>query len=241
MKIMRQCGNAIQIWNNKYMITKKPFLLSASIICANSLDLKTDIQKLEDGGIDYLHFDIMDGAFVPRLGLFPEMLASIKTITKIPISVHLMIENPDNFIPIFINAGADMIIIHAESTRHLDRSIRLIKKAGIKVGVALNPATSLSVIDYVLDDIDLIMLMAINPGLIGHALIPGTFKKISDLKNKLRNYPNILIEIDGGVTFKSAPDMIKSGANMLVCGSSTIFRPEGNIAKKTTELRQLLK
>lgn len=223
------------------MIPKKTFLLSASIICANTLDLKKDIKQLEDGEIDYLHFDIMDGAFVPRLGLFPEMLASIKTITKIPISVHLMIEHPDNFIPIFANAGADMIIIHAESTRHLDRSIRLIKNAGVKAGVALNPATPLSAIDYVLDNIDLVMLMAINPGIIGHALIPGTLKKISDLKNKLCDYPNILIEIDGGVTFKSAPDMIKFGANMLVCGSSTIFRPGENIAKKITELRQLLK
>lgn len=223
------------------MIPKKTFLLSASIICANTLDLKKDIQQLEDGEIDYLHFDIMDGAFVPRLGLFPEMLASIKTITKIPISVHLMIEHPDNFIPIFANAGANMIIIHAESTRHLDRSIRLIKNAGVKAGVALNPATPLSVIDYVLDNIDLVMLMAINPGLIGHALIPGTLKKISDLKNKLCDYPNILIEIDGGVTFKSAPDMIKMGANMLVCGSSTIFRPEELISKKIKELRQLLK
>lgn len=223
------------------MISKKTFLLSASIICANTLDLKTDIRQLEDGGIDYLHFDVMDGAFVPRLGLFPEMLASIKTITKIPISAHLMIEHPDDFIPIFANAGADMIIIHAESTRHMDRSIRLIKNAGTKAGVALNPATPLSVLDYVLDDIDLVMLMAINPGIVGHQLIPGTLKKISDIKNKLRDYPNILIEIDGGVTFKSAPDMIKIGANMLVCGSSTIFKPGRPISKKIKELRQLLK
>lgn len=223
------------------MTPKKHFLLSASIICANALDLKKDIQQLEDGGIDYLHFDIMDGAFVPRLGLFPEMLASVKAVTKIPITAHLMIENPDNFIPAFARAGADIIIIHAESTKHLDRSIRLIKNMGIKAGVALNPATPLSFIDYVLDEIDLVMLMAINPGIVGHQLIPGTLKKISDLKNKLRYYPHILIEIDGGVTFKSAPDMIKMGANMLVCGSSTIFKPGKPISKKIKELRQLLK
>jgi len=223
------------------MTSKKTFLLSASIICANALDLKADIRQLEDGDVDYLHFDIMDGAFVPRLGLFPEMIASIKAISKIPISAHLMIEHPDNFIPAFAKAGADMIIIHAESTRHLDRSIRLVKNIGVKAGVALNPATPLSVIDYVLDNIDLVMLMAINPGIVGHALIPGAMKKISDLKNKLRDYPNVLIEIDGGVTFKSAPDMIKMGANMLVCGSSTIFKPGELISKKIKELRQLLK
>lgn len=219
---------------------KEKIFLSASIICANLLNLEADIKCLEKSGIDYLHFDVMDGQFVPRLGLFPEMLSAIKKITKIPIDVHLMIENPDNYIPAFINAGASIVAVHVESTPHLNRSLRLIKSLGAKAGVVLNPATSLSVLDYILDDIDLIMLMAINPGVVGHKLIPNSLKKISDLKKKIKNYPNMLIEVDGGVSFESTKNMVKAGANMLVCGSSTIFKPNEPIDKQIQDLRQLI-
>lgn len=218
----------------------KKTLISASIICANSVDIKSDIKQLEKGGVDCIHFDVMDGNFVPRLGLFPEMLTAIKKVTKIPVDVHLMIDNPDNFIPAFINAGADMISVHSEGNNHLDRSIRLIKSMGAKAGVVLNPATSLSVLDYVLDDIDLVLLMAINPGIVDHKLIPNTIQKIADLKKKLRTHPNILIEIDGGVTFESALSMVKAGADMLVCGSSTIFKPDQSISLKIREFRKIL-
>lgn len=218
----------------------KKTLLAASLVCANPLDLQSDIKELEKAGIDYIHFDVMDGNFVPRLGLFPEILTSLKKITKIPVDVHLMIANPDNFIPAFIQAGADIVVVHAESTAHLDRSIRLIKNLGAKAGVALNPATPLSVLDYVLDDIDMVMLMAINPGILGHKLIPISMKKIADLKKRLHKHPKILIEIDGGVTFESAKTMVKNGADMLVCGTSTIFKPDQSITTKVKELRKTL-
>ncbi len=216
-------------------------LLSASIICANLLELKNDLRQLEKSGIDHIHFDVMDGTFVQRLGLLPEVLIGIKKVVKVPVDVHLMIENPDSFIPAFINAGADIITVHAESTRHLGRSIRLIKSLGARAGVALNPATPLSVLDYVLDDIDLVMIMAINPGIVGHKLIPAAIEKITHLKSNLANHPNILIEVDGGVTIESAPSMVRAGATMLVCGSATIFKANRPISSGIKKLRTILK
>jgi ribulose-phosphate 3-epimerase len=216
----------------------KPYKLAASLICANTLDLKSEIRSLEKGGIDFIHFDVMDGNFVPRLGLHPEILKAVKSMTKIPVDVHLMIENPDFFIPELIKAGADIIVVHAESTKHLHRSIKIIRDAGIKAGVALNPGTPLSVLDYVLEDIDLVMLMAINPGIVGHKLIPRALEKISELKAKLADYPKMIIEIDGGVTPESAPEMISRGANLLVCGTSIIFKPDMPVGKKLKEARK---
>ncbi len=216
----------------------KPYKLAASLICADILDLKSEIRSLEKGGVDYLHFDVMDGSFVPRLGLHPEIISAIKSISKLPIDVHLMIDNPDFFIPELIKAGADIIVVHAESTKHLHRSIKLIRDGGAKAGVALNPGTSLSVLDYLLDDINLVMLMAINPGIVGHKLIPRALDKISELKEKLEKYPNMIIEIDGGVTPESAPNMINRGANLLVCGTSIIFKPNVDLSKKVKEVRK---
>lgn len=222
------------------MNKKTNYKISASLICANMLDLKSDIKALETGGIDYMHFDVMDGNFVPRLGLHSEMLAEIKTITNIPVDVHLMINNPEKYIPDFIKAGGDTIIVHAESTKHLHYAIKKISDSGARAGVALNISTPLNVLDYILDDINLVLLMAINPGIVGHKLIPKTIDKISDLKKKLKNHPDIVIEIDGGVNKESAPSMIKVGANVIVCGSSLIFKKGKNISKQTKEFKSLL-
>jgi len=219
-------------------INNKKFLLSASLVCADFLNLRADISALEKGGADFIHFDVMDGNFVPRLGLFPEMLKAVKSVTKTPVDVHLMINDPEKYIPDFAAAGADIITIHVESTNHADHAVRMIKKLGLKAGVALNPGTSLHTLDYFLDDIDLVMLMAINPGIVGHKIIEKTFDKIANLKTKLADKPNMLIEIDGGVTFETAPKMMAAGANMLVCGSGTIFRPhEDTIDNKLKALR----
>lgn len=220
--------------------TKNNYALSASLVCANMSDLRGEIQKLEKGGIDYIHFDVMDNQFVPRFGLFPEMLQEIKKITHIPVDVHLMVNNPELAIEAFAKAGADYIVIHVEATSHVHHVLKSIKKLGVKAGVALNPGTSLSTLDYILNDIDMVVLMAINPGILGHKLIPEMINKISELKAKLKKYPNILIEIDGGVTFESAPEMVKRGAHMLVCGTSTIFKPEGDVDIKIKELKKLL-
>jgi ribulose-phosphate 3-epimerase len=205
------------------------------------LNLKNDITELKKGKIDYIHFDVMDGIFVPRYGLHPEILQEMRTLTKIPVDVHMMVINVEPYIGIFAQAQANIFTFHAESHLHADRTIKLIKKSGMKAGIALNPATPLSVLDYILDDIDLILLMAINPGIVGHKLIPGMMEKIKHLKQKIKNHPNIIIEIDGGVTPESAPLMIENGANMLVCGSSTIFKPPTAINIKIKELHKSIK
>ena len=213
-------------------------IISPSLLSADFGNLQAACEMINASEAEWLHFDVMDGSFVPRLGLHPEIISAIKSISKLPIDVHLMIDNPDFFIPELIKAGADIIVVHAESTKHLHRSIKLIRDGGAKAGVALNPGTSLSVLDYLLDDINLVMLMAINPGIVGHKLIPRALDKISELKEKLEKYPNMIIEIDGGVTPESAPNMINRGANLLVCGTSIIFKPNVDLSKKVKEVRK---
>lgn len=241
MRLTILCGLDILIWNNMKNIKKnKKTMLSASLVCADMMNIQGELLKLEKGGIDYIHFDVMDNQFVPRFGLHPEILQSIKKNTKIPIDVHLMVNNPENAIPTFIQAGADIIVFHIEATAHAHRLIKQIKNTGIKAGIAINPATNLDVLDYLLEDIDMVMLMAINPGILGHKLIPEMMKKISDLNVKLKNHKHIIKAIDGGVSFDSAQEMVKRGANFLVCGTSTIFKPEGDVEVKIGELKKHL-
>lgn len=216
------------------------YQLSASIICADLLNLEKEVDLLNIGKIDRIHFDVMDGVFVPRYGLPPEILKQIHSKKNIPITVHMMVQDPESYIEVIAKAGANALVFHIEPVFHVSRVLKKIKDAGMKAGVALNPATPLSVLDYVLSDVDLIMLMAINPGIVGHKLIPETLGKISDLKNKLKNYPDIKIEIDGGVTFESAPQMIKNGADILVCGNSTIFKPDERVDQKIKKLREAI-
>ena len=212
---------------------KNKYYLSASLICANQINLEKDIKLLEKGKIDYLHFDTMDGNFVPRYGMYPEQLSAIKKITDIPVDVHLMIEEPQRYVDEFITAGADIIAVHPESCKHLHYTLKKIKDGGVKSGVVLNFATPLSVLDYILDYVDMVELMAINPGIVGHKIIPEIYKKISDLKKIIVNSgKNIIIEIDGGVSPDTAPELIKAGADMLVCGTSSIFKPDITVDKK---------
>lgn len=218
----------------------KNYQLSASIICADLLNLQHEIKSLEKAKIDRIHFDVMDGIFVPRYGLPPEMVKSIKSVSNIPITIHLMVQDPEPYIDVFAKAGADTFAFHIEPVFHANRVIKKILDSGMKAGVALNPATPLTILDYVLSDIDLVMLMAINPGILGHKLIPSMLEKIKDLKKILNDYPNIKIEIDGGVTLESAPKMVKNGADILVCGSSTIFKPEERVDKRIRDLRRMI-
>lgn len=216
------------------------YQLSASIICADLGNLTAQVKLLDKAGIDYIEVDVMDGIFVPRYGLPPEIIRQIRTTSSTPIIAHMMVQNPESYIEVFIEAGADMIIVHLEPLQHIHRVIKTIKDQGAKVGVAINPATPLSVLDYILDDIDLVMLMGINPGIVGHKLIKSTYKKIVDLKEKLSEYPNIKIQIDGGVNLESGPKMVKLGADILVCGTSTIFNPPQKVDQKTKEFRQII-
>lgn len=218
------------------------FKLSASLICADILHLEQEIELINKSGCEYIHCDIMDGIFVPRFGLFPEILTHIKKLTKLPLDVHLMTVNPEQYLSVFYEAGADIINVHVEACTHLHRTISQIKKLGIQAGVTLNPATSLTGLDYILDDVDIIQLMAINPGIVGHKLINSMINKISDLKQKIHSCgKDILIEIDGGVSPESAALMLQNGADILVCGSSTIFKPDIPIDVKTQEFISQLK
>ncbi len=225
------------------MLKKKirKYKLSASIICGHPLKLADDLALLEKGKIDQIHFDVMDGIFVPRYGLYPELIRSIKQFTKIPVDVHFMTEDPTKYLPTFIDAGSDKIAVHVESCTHLHHTIKTIRDSGVKAGVVLNFDTSLTVLDYILEDLDFVELMAINPGIVGHKIIPRIFSKIADLKEKIKKTgKKIDIEIDGGVTFESAADMVKAGATVLVCGTSVIFNKEKPINTKIKELRSVI-
>lgn len=219
-----------------------PVKLAVSIICSNMLNLKRDLFLIEKGGADYIHFDVMDGHFVPRLGLYPEVLKSIKKMSKLPVDVHLMISEPEPYLEIFAKAGADIICIHPEACDHFPKTLQSIKKLGIKAGVVLNPTTPLEVLDHILDEIDLIMIMAINPGIVGHKLIKSTFGKISDLRKKINANAkqDIIIAVDGGVTFDTSPELVRHGAEMLICGSSTVFNQVDPIDKMILKLRNTI-
>lgn len=223
------------------MNTQKKYLLSASLVCANMLELDSEVERIVAGGADTIHFDVMDGVFVPRFGLHPEMLAAVRKKTTLPVNAHFMTVEPEQYVKLFIDSGATFVTVHAEACTHLHRTLSAIKKNGGKAGVALTHATPLSALDYILDDIDLIMLMAINPGIVGHKLIPSAIGKIADLRKKLgEQYKHIIIEIDGGVTAESAPKMLDAGANMLVCGSSTIFKSDNPVDVKIKEFKKHL-
>jgi ribulose-phosphate 3-epimerase len=211
---------------------KKKYL-AASLICTDPLNIERDLIELNEGNVDFIHFDVMDGQFVPRYGLYPEILTSLKRITAIPVDVHMMVDNPEDYIDDFFKAGATYYCVHVEATNHLHRLIKKIRDKGMKPGVALNPATPISSLEWVIKEIDMVVLMAINPGIVGHKLIPEMIEKIK----KVREYANsagnkdLKIEIDGGVTFDSAPLMLEAGADVLVCGSGTIFRPQEDTVK----------
>lgn len=214
--------------------------LAASLICANPLNLERDIKELISGKANLIHFDVMDGQFVPRYGLYPEILTYLKKITTIPVDVHMMVDNPEDYIEDFHNAGADYYNVHVESCKHLHRVVKKVRDRGMKPGVALNPATPLSSLEWVIKDIDMVVLMAINPGIVGHKLIPSMLDKITALRTfaEQAGNSNLIIEIDGGVTFESAQLMVEAGADALVCGTGTIFRPhEDSIHNKLISLR----
>lgn len=221
-----------------------PALIAASLICSDPLDIKSDLKELISSKVDYLHFDVMDGQFVPRYGLYPEILSYIKKETNIPVDVHMMTINPEDYINDFATAGADFYCVHYEACQQLHRTVKKIKDSGMKAGVALNFHTSPDVLKYILNDIDMIVLMAINPGIVGHKIIPGIYQKIHDTKRIISMYSqrkDILIEIDGGVTFESGAKMMDIGADILVCGTGTIFRPhENTITNKIAEFRETI-
>jgi len=195
--------------------------IAPSILSADFSRLGEELKTVEEAGADWIHVDVMDGHFVPNITIGPMVVEAVRKSTKLPLDVHLMIEDPDFYIPYFIKAGADIITVHAEVCKHLQRTIRAIKEQKKTAGVVLNPATSLSAIDNILDEVDLVLLMSVNPGFGGQEFIPSTVKKVEKLKRMINDAKlKTDIEVDGGVKPENAGDLIKAGANILVAGSS---------------------
>lgn len=215
--------------------------IAASLICADPLNLEKEVNELIQSKVDLLHFDVMDGSFVPRYGLYPEILRAIKTKENCPqVDVHIMSENPEDFIEIFALYGADYFNFHIEATKHPHRVIKKIVNSGMKPGIALNPNTSIESLKWMIQDIQMVVLMTINPGIVGHKFIPEMINKIKELRNFANQNDNkhLIIEIDGGVTPENIKDLIEAGADALVCGNGTIFRPhEDTITNKVKSLK----
>ncbi|WP_422362021.1 ribulose-phosphate 3-epimerase [Reichenbachiella sp.] len=205
--------------------------IAPSLLSADFSRLGADIEMVEKGGAEVIHYDVMDGHFVPNLTIGPLVLKDIRKCTKLPIDVHLMIENPDQYIPDFAKAGADWISVHVETCPHLHRTIQLIKELGKKAGVVLNPHTPLSSIDEILPEVDFVLIMSVNPGFGGQKLIPSCIDKIAKLKSTLkeRDLEHIFIEIDGGVKLDNLKTVIDAGTEVVVSGSG-IFNTEDPIA-----------
>lgn len=213
--------------------------LSASMMCANYLSLGQDLVALEKSKIDYLHIDVMDGDFVPNFQLGTDYVKAIRKAVKIPIDIHLMVNHPENHIGSFDLQPGDIMSIHQETTRHLQRTLCLIKDRGAIASVAINPATPINTFDYILDDVGIVLLMTVNPGFAGQKLVPQTIQKISDTRKYLddKGYSNIIIEVDGNCSFENVPLMSKAGAEIFVLGSSSIFNKDYTIAEAVEKLQ----
>lgn len=217
------------------MSKKIEFYVSA--ISDNPKNLFRNLEIYQKKGISGIHFDVMDGVFVPRLGLYPELLREIRKETDLPIEVHLMTINPNSYLEDLVSSGANRIIIHLESVVHVHRVISEIKKCGVEVGIALNPSTTIENLEFIMNEIDVVLLMSINPGIPKHSFIPSTIPKLKKLKKFIESYKtNNVIAIDGGVTFDNLNILKEFGANRLVCGSGTIF----NLDRSLEENLELL-
>lgn len=213
--------------------------LAPSLLSANFANLQEDIKTLEENGINYLHLDIMDGNFVPNISFGPGIIKSIRKISNMTFDVHLMIENCDMFIEDFVDAGADIITVHAEATKHLHRSIQNIKSHGVKAGVALNPSTSLNTLDYLLEDIDLVLIMSVNPGFGGQSFIESMKDKLKELARiKKEKNLDFIIAIDGGVKTSNVAEIAELGAELIVSGSD-VFGAD-SIGERIEEYKTIL-
>jgi ribulose-phosphate 3-epimerase len=214
--------------------------LAPSILDADFTCLERELRKIESGGADLIHLDIMDGNFVPNISFGPKIVESIKSKTSLPLEVHLMIEKPENHIKSFINAGGDIIIVHYETSKHLDKLIQTINKADVKSGIALIPATPLNVIEYLINKIDILLIMAVNPGFGGQKFMPEMFTKIEKARKIIDNQKkSISLAVDGGINLDNISKVVKAGANIIVVGQ-IIFK-SANSEETTKKIKNILK
>ena len=199
--------------------------IAPSILSADFARLGEEVRDVVSAGADWIHFDVMDNHYVPNLTVGPQVLKAIRPYSDVPIDVHLMIEPVDELIPAFAKAGADYITFHCEASRHIDRTLQLIRSFGVKAGLVFNPATPLSYLDYELDNIDLVLLMSVNPGFGGQSFIPSTLEKVREVRRRLDAYRaqtgrEILLEVDGGVKPDNIARIAEAGADTVVAGSA---------------------
>jgi ribulose-phosphate 3-epimerase len=193
--------------------------IAPSILASNFSKLNDEVISIENAGADFIHLDIMDGHFVPNLTFGPPIIKSLRNLTKLPFDVHLMVSNPDTLLDDYVNAGANIITVHVEACNHLARTLHYIKSKGCKAGVAINPHTDIQFIENVIEDLDLILIMTVNPGFGGQKFIRSMVKKIS-LAKEIISSRDIFLEVDGGITKENSKEVINAGANVLVAGTS---------------------
>jgi len=214
--------------------------LAPSILSADFARLGEQVAEATKAGADYIHIDVMDGHFVPNITIGAPVVASLRSWTHLPLDVHLMIEQPEHHIPQFANSGANIITVHVEACFHLHRTIQLIKELGVRAGVALNPASSLSLIEEIMPQVDLIVIMSVNPGFGGQAFIPETLGKISRLRSMLNSRKLATeLEVDGGITINNAPQIVKAGGDVLAIGAS-VFKAKEGITHALQKIRQVI-
>ena len=196
-------------------------LIAPSILSADFSRLGDEIKAVETAGADWIHADVMDGHFVPNITIGPLIVESVRRVTSLPIDVHLMIENPDNYIPAFAEAGASWISVHVEASVHLNRSVQLIRECGARPGVVLNPSTPVETLEWIIDNVDYVLIMSVNPGFGGQAFIRNSLEKIRALRQLIqRKNPKTLIEIDGGVNENTISEIAAAGVDAFVAGSA---------------------
>lgn len=201
----------------------KEMIIAPSILNADFCNLGEQVKLAEAGGAKWIHLDVMDGNFVPNISFGPCIVQSVRKVTDLPLDCHLMIEHPEQFIPEFVKAGADVINVQAESTRHLDRALQIARECGAKPAVTINPATPLSVIENVLDSVEMVLIMSVNPGFGGQSLIPYALDKVKKLR-ELK--PELDIQIDGGIKLENIEQAKEAGANIFVVGSAIYGQPD---------------
>lgn len=212
-------------------------IIAPSILSADFRNLEDQIREVERAGADWLHLDVMDGHFVPNITFGPMVVQAIRAVTRLPLDAHLMIENPEKFLEDFRKAGTNRITVHVEACSHLYRTVQEIKELGMKAGVTLNPATSPSSIKEILPDVDLVLVMTVNPGFGGQNFIASMAEKVQQIRTMIeRVNPKILLQVDGGVSVKNASSLVKAGANVLVAGHSVFG--QRNPAKALKALRK---
>jgi len=202
-------------------VTRQGLRIAPSILSADFARLADEVLRVEMGGADMLHVDVMDGHFVPNLTVGPPIVEALRKVTKLPLDVHLMMTNPDAYIPEFADAGANYLTVHVETCPHLHRTVQFIKERGVKAGVTLNPATPLSTVEEILPDVDLLLVMSVNPGFGGQQFIPGSLQKIARARRLIdQARSHAALEVDGGVKVDNAFRIVKAGADILVAGSA---------------------